>query len=1130
MKHTTQHEYEQQAATLIKSALRAYVAFKRFQRKWRIFIPEASRTNIRRLQSSVLPLSQIETNACQMLADHLVYSHASQDLELIQQTGHLASLRIRQHQNGHTGNRNTAQSNATDGNVFATTELGNQPAPPKFLGDQVDFLRINPRDYQKHAPNSTIRFAWVSPHLSEYVHGSEHHVAFGSTQFHFCHHKDGLQKTTTYTYQDGSQTTIDQHFAEEIFYGGDITLGLGLRLIQHLRQLNNAYSDYLLTKLADHQIPLPQRVDHLFSVLKHLSPTPMYPECKIPGTLSLDNPGITIKHQKQHKQMESSLRYIHFFMKEPVFHQEDAQTEQDLALVYIQNGHVDRLRALHHLSEFVAAIDQEKKGVLRHAIIYNRRNPDTLINMIQLLIDHGAPLYDDHYSESPLNQAIEDHCVELVEHLLTLNIHDPMDPHLTRRIKINHGHLSPYSDPISHACRKGHLDIIELLAQNGGNLERDPAYWINLAATRNHLHIVQYFMQCGFYDALRQNAPNQPSALLSFAKHNNLTAVECVLPYSDIQKKHPYQETDFEFGVLHYAALNNNAEMVHLLCHGGEIDVDELSASQETALSIALNLQHTEAATALREHGADARLTLDHRPNYESYQHQAVAIVTGRDARGQRVVFLGKKWTRNRGIWNQYFFPGGLKNQEKDADFIDTAARELMEETGFPAPMLIECGALTAQILYQYTEGVAKKCVSTAFVHFDCGDQLNDWLDQYPITAQDDLAQIDVIPIHQLVENINKQGTERFSILNDTSQSTPITISNAFALQLLELNAQSAPNSGKIKQKKREIHLACRHYHFRDELMKIALKDHDLSLVQTLIDHGATLNQIVYSSDFRERTFLFGYACQVSSLEIVQLLSAYMDSIDFLAHPIDLTVRENPNAMFILQWLHQQQLVTPAGALVGLHSAIENGATDIAHYIIEHFPDIIEKLLPGKQYPLSAAVKHGQASVVKSLLDAGVSPNLKATGELYQGILIDAPLLLAIEAKNPAIFQLLIDHGADVNVLIKTDKELLSLRRLQYSMGQQRGQFSLNPMAMFEHHIREEQIRVDLCPLMAAIRANQEEMVHTLYHHPDIDLKQAAETVRTWQQRKNSLDGYKLSPAVIEYMNKLLGHEIVCDV
>ncbi|MBX2873938.1 MAG: ankyrin repeat domain-containing protein [Saprospiraceae bacterium] len=94
-----------------------------------------------------------------------------------------------------------------------------------------------------------------------------------------------------------------------------------------------------------------------------------------------------------------------------------------------------------------------------------------------------------------------------------------------------------------------------------------------------------------------------------------------------------------------------------------------------------------------------------------------------------------------------------------------------------------------------------------------------------------------------------------------------------------------------------------------------------------------------------------------------------------------------------------------------LKMCIEKGALRIAQHLIQTIenPNQLDKAGHG---PMHYAVLHDQLLVVESLLSRSALVDLRTTTELQA-----TPLMFACSRNHPEIFNLLIDHGADINAI-----------------------------------------------------------------------------------------------------------------
>ncbi len=94
-----------------------------------------------------------------------------------------------------------------------------------------------------------------------------------------------------------------------------------------------------------------------------------------------------------------------------------------------------------------------------------------------------------------------------------------------------------------------------------------------------------------------------------------------------------------------------------------------------------------------------------------------------------------------------------------------------------------------------------------------------------------------------------------------------------------------------------------------------------------------------------------------------------------------------------------------------LRMCIEKGAVRIAQYLIQTIENPNQLDTTG-QAPLHYAVLHDQLLVVESLLSRSALVDLRTSTRLQA-----TPLMFACARNHPEIFNLLIDHGADINAI-----------------------------------------------------------------------------------------------------------------
>ena len=120
-------------------------------------------------------------------------------------------------------------------------------------------------------------------------------------------------------------------------------------------------------------------------------------------------------------------------------------------------------------------------------------------------------------------------------------------------------------------------------------------------------------------------------------------------------------------------------------------------------------------------------------------------------------------------------------------------------------------------------------------------------------------------------------------------------------------------------------------------------------------------------------------------------------------------------------------------------------------------------------------------------------------GEMIGGILIEPPLIVAIESNQQKIFQSLLEAGADVNAAITVNRVKETLQHMQFSAGLSARMFSTSTMGILNQHDKARRNRGSHCPLLSALQYDRLEMAETLYKHKNIDKALAARLVYQWQ-------------------------------
>ena len=554
-----------------------------------------------------------------------------------------------------------------DDNNFFVIGIGNH-STPQFLGSGGEIVEAGPLHEMAMREPEALKGLWVSGHLSDYQQNQcSHQITLGETRFSYQH--DWNSKTKTYFYQRENGLILKRvvSMEEEIFAGSHVLPGIAFQFIEHLRFIREPYRSHLLN-CVNSDSSFEEKMTIILLAMKHLMPSWVYPEAKIPVKFSLNSnfvavkpfaaPSRTSKTKKPaNKDMDAARFRLHIGVMKAVF-------EGDLA-------------TLQGIAEGGYCFDDSiNENLIKHAITKIDDSRQCL-EVIRFLLDQGFPLIDDRSPEiasETLSIAVQRGNIEILELLLHVCKEDEEDPFIKYSIDINYQSERElrYNKPtvLECACINSQQEVLQFLIAKGGDVKRQGQRLLCAAAKTGDLEIFKILIDHGA--DFREKTISGKSPLILLAENGHSEAIKFAIAhgadinqpfafchYSSILNKVFSSDRLNGYTPLHFAAEAEQIHAVETLIALGA-DINARSESGKTPYAIAKEMEFSEIAELLEIKGA--LLDLGTTPFEKCFEHQfaVAAIISGLNREGEPIVVLGKKHCEKEHDQGRISFPWRL--------------------------------------------------------------------------------------------------------------------------------------------------------------------------------------------------------------------------------------------------------------------------------------------------------------------------------------------------------------------------------------------------------------------------------------------------------------------------------------
>ena len=165
--------------------------------------------------------------------------------------------------------------------------------------------------------------------------------------------------------------------------------------------------------------------------------------------------------------------------------------------------------------------------------------------------------------------------------------------------------LPDQKQKLHDACRTGDLQTLELLIENKVNMnqfDKNKSTPLHLAVSKGHVEIAQLLLENGAGVDIREGEIG-PTALMNAAFHGEKEIFSLLIEFgADIRLKDLGKRT-----ALHHAAVNGHDELVQIILDKG-LDVDDQDHTNSSPLHLAAVSGKTSTAKILISKGAGSEL------------------------------------------------------------------------------------------------------------------------------------------------------------------------------------------------------------------------------------------------------------------------------------------------------------------------------------------------------------------------------------------------------------------------------------------------------------------------------------------------------------------------------------------
>ncbi|MBT4880235.1 MAG: NUDIX domain-containing protein [Alphaproteobacteria bacterium] len=974
---------EGNAAHKIQSLWRAWRAYHPYEMKWDINIWRDSERNFRRgLKSFLGRKDKRETEAVSLFIKYFTSKHASKELvDMLRSDSTMLSTRERMRKKHMNQITHTGTSGNAEDFLFFVGGLGRDHNTPGFLKDSpYTILMASGTDTVEE------KYAFASGHLVPYsTSASSQPVRFGESLFWMTHDKASMSKR--YHYKTGdTENVIDVPFGDEVLHGAHMVPGLAYQFLEILAQLDHQYRDDLLDFLSS-KASEESKLARLSAIVSYLMPGEYYPEVKVPCRVNILHDGIDINltsYAQSSLSQVDVMKRMHALMEVVrIFKTEDLRAFQGL---YDKNPWIFAEDSYgRKFAENVFRGKVEALSVERVQSIIEFASQENWPDSVKLVLHNHAITY-----------AAEKGLTDLLSWLLNFEMQSSADESI--RLPQHMDYSSPFlfrgellgGSGVFSATKAKHMECVQVFFDHGLNLSYAPQI-LQIASWNNDVEAFETALTLMQNSGHSLEGLRDHEILMQFAAHGNVTgmklAVQAGVPVGFVI---PAQAQDNQmWTALHAAAAKGHMDAVKWLVEQEGIDLDARTLHGETALFLAHKKGHVAVRDYLESCEASTNMVLSERELCEEHRFNVAGIVTG----GGKVL-LGRNWILGKKS-DFYQFPGGIVDAT-DVDEIAAAVREVEEETGLPISKLLSSGKVKSEVVYTYRGLRDNTAVTTTFVHFDLGDEL----ENSPIWASDDLAE-----------------AIRVSVDGIESLEKPVRRSNSLLLKMVA-NSHSEGVEDPISE-------ALMYENFGTFMMDEAAESGEVSRMRELVDAGVPATQLHLEK-----------AAATGSLPLMELLhersvfkpsqflraaqaalkAEKFDTFRYamgLSRSVGVTSYTVPAEQRILVEIFNASMALESNEFSTLLFPLVK-ESDLINYMAAKLSENIPQVDP----PLIAALKAENIVIAKGLIKSGAqvacgSPGYKQFDE-RKSILFQIPLHEAIKSGVPELVTLVLENGGNV--------------------------------------------------------------------------------------------------------------------
>lgn len=936
------------------------------------------------------------------LVSLLTLKHATPCIESVIESKELLSLKETERRDLEVKSRHTYKKYGVDDDIYFVMGIGDHRIP-SFLNDynKLDIIKIDMLEMAKTDKNTLDNF-WVSGHLTDYLKGTQSKIIqFGDATYQYIHNSETRTKNYKIKRKDGTVFSWTISMDDEVFAGSKALKSIPYQFILMLRFLgyDNPFVKKIFKSVSDNKSSLEVQEKILSKTMTLMFPGWVALEAKIIAKLDINKSYISIS------KLDNERNITWLEKLERAFTLDEAVSDSDINEVkyLLQSG----------LSPDERSSCDEKTPLMTSIACNNHK-------ITKLLLDKGADatLCAKRWDNiNALFEAIEQKNLNLVKYLLAHNYTDKQEKLISYKLDVN-AKGGDYRTLFGHAIYhdvKG--DIINELLKHDVDFLTHGNYYLNLAIGINNNKAIVLLVEAGVKLDIEEQWNDSP--LVSAIKSGIKELVDYLLlkganpnsyyqhrVFSSLFGKYFYESKYNGNTPLHFAIQKKNIDMVESLIKFGanpyqenDMGISPIQLSNRYSKDI-FDLLTKVDKNKFKDNIIDKKTNnnfnkekIKSKFKLENSRFNVACIVNGIDVNGSPYTLLGCKRDPKTGkASGNYMFPGGLKDFS-DASLLDSAIRELKEETGVDLEDLIQQKKINpVQIaspsFYSYHDN-GSYYKKTVFILFNVGKHLNKKRFFLP---NDDLVRLKKVKFSEIQYDKSKPLVEQYSF----GKSNYIRPSNGIII--------SALMDGKTSMTKEEKIQIVKCYKIEDygySLLSDAAKDNNLKKIQFLIDNKVALKDPTYMMNTTNPMF---WMIKHKNYKGIKMLLDY----GFKLHQ---TTDSELNTAIEQEDLKMIEFLIKNGANVNdkwltpnpIYKAVLKGNTSIVDLLVKYGADVNfcndyygeEKLDYGstiKRSPLIAAIKKNDLKMVKHLIEkCGANINRQRTP-----FKLNTPLMTAI--------------------------------------------------------------------------------------------------------------------------------------